>query len=46
MTENKYLFIERFFESQFELLNISEAYKRDANTLYTFLNNMHSTATD
>ena len=41
---NEYLFIDRFFESQFELLNVNEAHRRDVNTLYTFLNNLHSTA--
>jgi hypothetical protein len=41
---SSYAFIDRFFESQFELLETGRKDDRDANTLYTFLNNLHSTA--
>lgn len=39
-----YRFIDRFFHSQYELLDLTEAEGRDSNTLYTFLNNLHTTA--
>lgn len=38
-----HLFIDRFFHSQYELLDINNKDRRDSNTLYTFLNNLHST---
>lgn len=37
-------FIDRFFHSQYELLDFTKIENRDANSLYTFLNNMHTTA--
>jgi hypothetical protein len=40
---NNYIFIDRFFESQFELLDLARKEDRDVNTLYTFLNNLHTT---
>lgn len=40
----KHRFIDRFFHSQYELLDLTEAKERDSNTLYTFLNNLHTTA--
>ncbi|WP_370203228.1 hypothetical protein [Alloalcanivorax venustensis] len=40
----KYRFIDRFFHSQYELLDLTKAEGRDSNTLYTFLNNLHTTA--
>jgi hypothetical protein len=36
-------FIDRFFHSQFELVELNNVQERDANTLYTFLNNLHTT---
>ncbi|WP_416879563.1 hypothetical protein [Litorimonas sp.] len=39
-----YRFIDRFFHSQYELLDLTETEGRDSNTLYTFLNNLHTTA--
>jgi len=39
-----YSFIDRFFHSQYELLDLTKAVGRDSNTLYTFLNNLHTTA--
>lgn len=38
-----YRFIDRFFHSQCELLDLARAKGRDANTLYTFLNSLHTT---
>jgi len=40
----KYTFIDRYFHSQRELLDFSCAEERDINTLFTYLNNLHSTA--
>ena len=40
----QYKFIDRFFHSQYELLDFTKIESRDTNTLYTFLNNMHTTA--
>lgn len=40
----KYKFIGRFFHSQYELLDFTKIESRDTNSLYTFLNNMHTTA--
>ncbi len=37
-------FIDRYFHSQYELLDMRKEKERDINTLYTFLNNLHSTA--
>ncbi|QGL71672.1 hypothetical protein NIPOLPBK_02766 [Stenotrophomonas maltophilia] len=37
-------FIDRFFQSQRELLDPSATNERDSNTLYTFLNCLHTTA--
>jgi len=38
-----YTFIDRYFHSQNELLDIRFAEERDINTLFTYLNNLHST---
>jgi len=38
----QYKFIDRFFHSQYELLDFQNIEGRDANTLYSFLNNLHS----
>lgn len=43
MKEN-YTFIDRYFHSQFELLDMTKEKDRDINTLYSYLNNLHSTA--
>src|SRR5690606_18546607 len=40
----EYRFIDRFFHSQYELLDFSRTGERDTNTLYSFLNNLHTTA--
>lgn len=40
----QYLFIDRFFHSQSELLDLTKTDDRDSNTLYTFLNCLHTTA--
>lgn len=40
----KHTFIDRYFHSQRELLDIRHAEDRDINTLFTFLNSLHSTA--
>ncbi|MDD2133377.1 hypothetical protein [Pseudomonas kurunegalensis] len=40
----KHTFIDRYFHSQRELLDIRHTEDRDINTLFTFLNNLHSTA--
>lgn len=40
----KYTFIDRYFHSQRELLDIRHSEGRDINTLFTYLNNLHSTA--
>lgn len=40
----KYTFIDRYFHSQSELLDIRHTEDRDINTLFTYLNNLHSTA--
>lgn len=37
-------FIDRYFHSQSELLDIRFSEDRDINTLFTYLNNLHSTA--
>ncbi|MGG6108776.1 hypothetical protein QNH99_11380 [Pantoea allii] len=41
---DKYTFIDRYFHSQRELLDIRHSEERDINTLFTYLNNLHSTA--
>ncbi len=38
----QYTFIDRFFHSQYELLDIRHIEERDANTLYSFLDNLHT----
>lgn len=38
----KYTFIDRYFHSQKELLDLRSTDERDINTLYTYLNNLHS----
>ena len=38
----KHKFIDRFFHSQYELLDFRNIKRRDANTLYSFLNNLHT----
>lgn len=35
-------YIDRFFESSFELIDVTCAHKRNGRTLYTFLNSLHS----
>jgi hypothetical protein len=40
----KYTFIDRYFHSQRELLDIRLSEERDINSLFTYLNNLHSTA--
>lgn len=40
----KYTFIDRYFHSQYELLDVRYSEDRDINTLFTYLNNLHSTA--
>jgi len=40
----KYTFIDRYFHSQRELLDIRHSEERDINSLFTYLNNLHSTA--
>lgn len=40
----KFTFIDRYFHSQRELLDYSYSEDRDINTLFTYLNNLHSTA--
>ncbi|KOO56793.1 hypothetical protein WH43_18185 [Rheinheimera sp. KL1] len=40
----KFRFIDRFFHSQYELLDFTQVDDRDSNSLYTFLNNLHTTA--
>lgn len=42
----KYTFIDRYFHSQRELLDIRHSEERDINTLFTYLNNLHSTGDD
>lgn len=37
-------FIDRYFHSQRELMDIRHTENRDINTLFTYLNNLHSTA--
>ncbi|HEK0666395.1 TPA: hypothetical protein SMP26_001887 [Proteus mirabilis] len=39
---NDHKYIDRFFESSFELMDTRFSEKRDGNTLYSFLNNLHS----
>lgn len=39
---DNYKYIDRYFESSFELMDVRYKEKRDGNTLYTFLNNLHS----
>ena len=38
----QHIFIDRFFQSQYELLDTRHKEKRDINSLYTFLNNLHT----
>lgn len=40
----KYQFIDRFFDSQYELVDLTKPERRDFNTLYTFLNSLHTVA--
>lgn len=40
----KHTFIDRYFHSQYELLDFRFSQNRDINTLFTYLNNLHSTA--
>ncbi|MBF8668312.1 hypothetical protein IR012_00860 [Pseudomonas putida] len=40
----KYTFIDRYFHSQRELLDVRHSENRDINTLFTYLANLHSTA--
>ena len=40
----KHQFIDKYFHSQYELLDFRKTDERDINTLYTFLNNLHTTA--
>ncbi|MFW1308596.1 hypothetical protein ACEV7Y_23020, partial [Vibrio parahaemolyticus] len=40
----KFTFIDRYFHSQYELLDFRYSEDRDINTLFTYLNNLHSTA--
>lgn len=40
----KHTFIDRYFHSQRELLDFRYVEDRDINTLFTYLNNLHSTA--
>ncbi|WP_339443020.1 hypothetical protein [Pseudomonas hunanensis] len=40
----KHTFIDRYFHSQRELLDFRHVEERDINTLFTYLNNLHSTA--
>lgn len=40
----QHTFIDRYFHSQRELLDIRHTEDRDINTLFTYLNNLHSTA--
>ncbi|WP_185266481.1 hypothetical protein [Halopseudomonas xiamenensis] len=40
----KYTFIDRYLHSQYELLDFRFSQNRDINTLFTYLNNLHSTA--
>lgn len=35
-------YIDRFFESSFELMDVTYAHKRNGRTLYTFLSSLHS----
>jgi len=39
---DNYKYIDRFFESSFELMDKRFSKQRDGNTLYTFLSNLHS----
>lgn len=38
----QHIFIDRFFQTQYELLDSRYKEKRDINSLYTFLNNLHT----
>lgn len=40
----KHTFIDRYFHSQYELLDFNHLEDRDINSLFSYLNNMHSTA--
>ena len=40
----QFTFIDRYFRSQFELLDIRHTEERNINTLFTYLENLHSTA--
>lgn len=39
---DNYKYVDRFFESNFKLMDVRYADKRDGSTLLTFLNNLHS----
>ena len=39
----KYTFIDRYFHSQYELLDIRKSEERDINTLFSYLENLHAT---
>lgn len=39
----KYTFIDRYFHSQYELLDIRQTEERDINTLFSYLENLHAT---
>ncbi|KPZ64173.1 hypothetical protein AN392_02686 [Pseudoalteromonas sp. P1-16-1b] len=41
---HKHTFIDRYFHSQKELLDFRSSDERDINTLYSYLNNLHSVA--
>jgi hypothetical protein len=41
---NNHTFIDRYFHSQQELLDITKINETDVNSLFTYLNNLHSTA--
>lgn len=40
----KHTFIDRYFESQRALLRLDTIEEHDVNSLFTYLNNLHSTA--
>lgn len=40
----RYTFIDRYFHSQYELLDFRLSQSRDINTLFAYMNNLHSTA--
>jgi len=39
----KYTFVDRYFHSQYELLDIRKSEERDINTLFSYLENLHAT---